>query len=708
MSIFNHFHHINLTKDQSIALEMLQTFLESDEHIFILQGYAGSGKTTLIKGLISYLKELKKPFDVMAPTGRAAKILREKTGYGQTIHKSIYNFLTLIRIQNSDDKDDLSFHYKFPIRNNNTVGSIIIVDEASMISSKESKHELFTFGTNVLLDDLLTYSKVPDTTNKIIFVGDPAQLPPVGDNASYALDAEYFKQLGIKTQIAKLRDVVRQKDNTILRNATQIRSLIGIEIKNELVLDYDEHCFIKVNVEDIPTLYANQFPLPEIGQGVIIASSNSQCLEYNRAVRKKLFPQYETITSGDLLIINQNNYHTYGVELMNGEIVKVIDADSNVITRKNIPVYETINGKKIKKNITLDFRKVIIRIENHPNEIPCLIIDTLLNSPNRDLTITEMKALYIDFVMRFKDVQKSNKEKGLPHYDIDSEEFKKKLKTDLFFNALRVKYGYAITCHKAQGGEWQTTYVDYFGRTSLNDEPLRWCYTATTRAVEKCFAANAPYVTLFSRFNFANIQPLANIPEYALALDYVPVSPFHNEKQHKAKSLKYWELVEKFENTPFQIISVQTLGEYHERYTISCEDEQSLFDAYHNKAGFFNLFQPVCQNQYPWQQEVLEILNQPHITIYNINYTPSLPVLEKLYGLMLSACASTDVTITNIIEKTKDYYVIYFLKTDAKCALIQFYFDGKGKLTQAIPKSTDGVNDVKLHNLILKINDYVI
>lgn len=708
MKIFDYFHHITLTNDQRIALEYLHAFLESDNSVFVLQGYAGSGKTTLLKGLIDFLKELKMSFDVMAPTGRAAKILRDKTGIGQTIHRIIYNFQELQTIQNKDNEDDHSFHYVFPIRQNDTDGKIMIIDEASMISSREAKNELFTFGTDILLNDLLTYSSVPHSANKIIFVGDPAQLPPVGDNSSKALMPEYFKGLGIKTQSVSLKEVVRQKENTILQNATKIRSLIGLETRSELTLDHDENCFVKTKSENVATQYAGNFPLPEIGQGVIIAFSNAQCLEYNRSVRKKIFPQLETVTSGDLLIINHNNYHTYGVELMNGEIAKVMEVDQNIISRKNIPVYETINGNRVKKHVNLNFRMVTIRIEHHSEEINCLIIDSLLNSPNRDLTISEMKALYIDFVMRFQEKQKDNKQKGMPYFKVGSEEFKEQLKSDPYFNALRVKYGYAITCHKAQGGEWQTTFVDYYGRTSLKDDPLRWSYTATTRAEEKCYAANAPNISVFSRFNIGEIQQLTNIPVNALALDHIPVSPYHTEGQHKAKSLKYWEINEKLENSPFQIVSVVSLGGFQERYTISFQEEQDQFDTHHNGAGIFQEFQAVHLNLYPWHKDVLELLNQPHHITYNINYLPSLSVLEKLYGLMQSVCTEEKVTISNIVEKTDNYHVIYFLKTNAKCALIQFYFNGKGQLSRAMPKSTAGSDDEKLELLISKLQAYVI
>jgi len=708
MKIFDHFQHINLTNDQRNALEKLHTFLESDGRVFILQGYAGSGKTTLLKGLIDHLKGVSKQYDVMAPTGRAAKILRDKTGYGQTIHRTIYNFEELQTIQDKHNEDDHSFHYVFPIRQNDTVGKIMIIDEASLISSREAKNELFTFGTDILLNDLLTYSGIPNSTSKIIFVGDPAQLPPVGDNSSKALMPEYFDELGINTSSVSLKEVIRQQNNLILKNATKIRSILEGEIRNELSLTHDETCFIKIKSEDIANQYSEQFPVPEIGQGVIIAFSNSQCLQYNRSVRSKIFPQSESVTSGDLLIINHNNYHTYGVELMNGEMAKVMEVDQNVIPRKNIPVYETINSKRIKKHINLTFRKVTIRVEHHPEEINCLIINSLLDSPNRDLTLLEMKAIYIDFVMRFQEEQKTKKEKGLPTSKIGSEEFKEQLKSDPYFNALRVKYGYAITCHKSQGGEWHTTFVDYYGRTSLKDDPLRWSYTATTRAVEKCYAANASNVTLFSNFRINEIQSLTNIPVNALALDNIPVSPYHSGNQNRAKSLKYWGISEKLDKSPFQIISVNSLGGFQERYTISLEDKESQFDTHHNNAGLFNDFQAVHQNQHSWHEDLLKLLNQSFHITYNVNYSASIPVLEKLNGLMQSVCAEEEITITNIEEKIDNYFVQYFLKTDSKFALIQFYFNGNGQLTRALPKSTAGGEDKKLEQLISKLRAYVV
>ena len=200
-AIFNHFQDLTLTDDQHNALEKIEKFLSSDAQIFILKGYAGSGKTTLLKGLVSYLQEEKTQCQVMAPTGRAAKILRKKVGQGATIHRTIYAF-------DDVETDDETYKYRYPVRINEAEGQVLIVDEASMVSNVENKQEFFQFGTDILLADLLTYSRVRGGHNKIIFVGDPAQLPPVGDSVSHALEEDFFLSKSLKVAQAELKQVV--------------------------------------------------------------------------------------------------------------------------------------------------------------------------------------------------------------------------------------------------------------------------------------------------------------------------------------------------------------------------------------------------------------------------------------------------------------------------------------------------------------------
>ncbi|SDA95980.1 UvrD-like helicase C-terminal domain-containing protein [Algoriphagus alkaliphilus] len=706
MSILTHFQHLSLSPDQEQALQGVDQFLASNAEVFILKGYAGTGKTTILKGIIDFLKDQKKQVEVMAPTGRAAKVLRDKTGFGQTIHKTIYNFKELKTTEDDGDDAGSSFHYFFPIHQIEDNETVLIIDEASMVSSKESHHELFTFGTGILLDDLITNSRIPFSKCKLILVGDPAQLPPVGDNQSLALSEEYFESLGFKTASATLTTVKRQNQNSILENAFRIRSLIGNKQKPSFQFLFDQTNSFEIPTDHVPHQYVREFPIPEIGNGVIIAYSNSQCHQYNFAVREKLFPGKHTVQAGDVLMINHNNYHTYGVEMMNGEMAKVIGVNSSLIERKNIPVFDVIAGKRVKKHVTLGFREVTIRLGGHSEDVKCLIIDSLLNSPNRDLHILELKALYVDFVMRFKEEQEKNKQQGRMSLRVGSTEFKDRLKSDRFFNAVRVKYGYAITCHKAQGGEWDTVFVDYYGRTSLADDPLRWSYTATTRARSKFFAANAPLITPFSKFKINSIGHLTHVPENALSLGLVPLSPYHRENQPPAKSLKFWELQEKFENSAYQITQVQSMGEYRERYTIQREDELLVIESDHNKAGIFKDFQPVPGSATAWKDDLLDLVHQPYQAVYSIDYSPSSESLKRLWGTMRQATEEFEVTITNVEEKLQQYFVSYFLKTDGKAALIQFYFNGKGQLTSALPKSTEGPNDLKLAQLIQKLQEY--
>lgn len=292
MPILDHFKNITPTTDQLQAIKELDLFLNNESNIFILQGYAGTGKTTLIKGIVDYIKSEGKEFSIMAPTGRAAKILRDKTGFGNTIHKVIYNFTNLESInKDSEDVADHSFHFHFPINKLDSITQqILIIDEASMISNMESKNELFTFGSNFLLNDILTYASLNNTKNKIVFIGDPAQLPPVNDNKSLALERQYFTNLGLSVQNASLKEIKRQSDNFILKNATVIRNLIESDTRSSLKFEYDNSSFIKSSSFDLVEQFTTLYPKPTIGDGVIISFSNQQCYQYNQAIREKLYP----------------------------------------------------------------------------------------------------------------------------------------------------------------------------------------------------------------------------------------------------------------------------------------------------------------------------------------------------------------------------------------------------------------------------------
>ncbi len=707
MKTLTYFQQIPLSNEQHNALEKLSEFLEGQDSIFILQGYAGTGKTTLIKGLTSYLNSIGKNFEVMAPTGRAAKVLREKTGYGATIHSAIYNLKDMVAINSdSDDEADHSIRYSFPIDLNQTKERIIIVDEASMVSNKESKNELFDFGTNILLDDLLTYSFSTNKSNKIIFVGDPAQLPPVGDNNSWALNQKYFESLNYSCVSCELTEVKRQENNLILKNATALRKVLKETSRTELSFEFDNQSFLKLNTKEVINKYLELYPNPEIGDGVIIAFSNAQCYHYNMGVRESLFPNQKDIIPGDIIIINNNNYHTYDTELFNGDMAKVVNVSNSIISH-SAPVWTKEGGESVKKTITIDFRKITIRVPDYDGDIDCYIIDSLLNSIDRDLSTEEIKALYINFVMRFRDEQEKRVKLGLNSYKVGSLEFKTALKEDPFYNALKVKYGYAITCHKAQGGEWNKVIVDYSGRVGLYDDALRWCYTATTRGINQVYALNTPYFTLFSKLKFSPVATIGKIPNNAINFDETTISPFHNPQQHKCKSLKYWDVRQKLEKTDFRIINIESKGDFLEYYTLRNSDNVTVcLQASHKGSGhFIDPFKVVNPSSSPMEKELEDIFNSNNTNL-NFNYLPGNPRLENLYSVMQEQCATLGISITNIVEQIPQYFVTYFLITDSVCSYIQFYFNKDFRLSTALPKSFQCSDDGKLLKLINNLKDY--
>jgi len=700
MSIFSHFPSLTLTSDQLIALENISNFLQSNEHVFILKGYAGTGKTTLIKGITSYLKEQKKSFQVMAPTGRAAKILRDKVDLGSTIHKGIYSFDNLIikKSNNQEDENDVSFQYIFPVQKTLTLPSVCIIDEASMISDNETKHEHFIFGTGRLLSDILTYIQLPQR-GKLIIVGDPAQLPPYNENISKALNEKFFSEKGISVQSIELKQICRQDNESyILKNAHKFREVLETEKRNELQFEYNEEVHA-IDIDDVAQKYVVSNPVPKIGDSVVIAFSNNQCLALNQAIRDLYFPEKKSICVGDIISLNNNNYHTYGAELFNGDLVEIVNVSENTEIHTT-PIWALVDGKKERKMISISYRDVRIRVPHFPNEIACKIVDSLLNSPFRDLDVDELKAMFIDFRIRFSEEQKLNKNKGLPEIKTDSNEYKLKLRHDPYYNALRVKYGYALTCHKAQGGEWENVFVDFTGRVGLNDAHLRWGYTAITRSSKNLFVVNAPYFESISQIEFKPIEKIGNIPANIIRFGNIPETPFHNKNTHPAKRVKYFEIVDRIKTTQYVLDRVES-RDYQEMYYFMKEELLVRCDTTHNQAGIFKPFSSASNDEV-----LLNILNKENdideddYEIIQFQYSPSTSYLEKLYSTMQMLCSALKIKITNIEEQTSRFYIIYFLKTTAICSYLQFYFDKNGKFTTVYPKSDKAQSDSKLQELI--------
>jgi len=443
----------------------------------------------------------------MAPTGRAAKVLHDKTGYDAcTIHRGIYCFerMQVVRYDEkgklietdhtkgkelrSQGSDDLQFWFDIRSHKDDEDPSkqVYIIDESSMISSRCANNETLHFGTDVLIDDLLTNAR-PHLGGKIILIGDPAQLPPVGDNCSVAFDETFFagRQLGVSS--CELTEVLRQKgESAILKNAMQVRDVLQSETRNRLCFERKEGEVEDMTSEDVVESFYERNPTPSIGDAVVIAYTNALVKDYNDALRRRYFPDKANVVAGDILQVVRNNVNEkLGIELFNGDFVKVLDV-SDAVETQSAPVWTDVAGHRERANIAIGFRDATLQTEDG-KEVKCKIVDTLLNTREPGLTPLQSVALYINFRMRH------------PHLKQNEEAFKEALMQDTYFNALQTKYGYAITGHKSQGGEWGTVYVDYSGRTGLNNDSLRWTYTVTTRAAGTLYGVNMPRLLCASK-----------------------------------------------------------------------------------------------------------------------------------------------------------------------------------------------------------------
>lgn len=673
---------MKLTSQQQQVLDKIKIFLDSDISVFILKGYAGTGKTTMIRTIIEEIKSREKRPTLMAPTGRAARVLESKNSWeANTIHRCIYELDT---IETKEDSDDIRFIFPLKNKEDETNDHICIVDESSMIGTREVQNELFEFGTGSLLNDLLTYVS-PNRGGKIIFVGDPMQLPPVGDNVSNALDEKYFEGIGIKAMVAELTDVVRQgAGSAILGNAMKVRALIESQQRNNLFFDRNEDEVIDMEGYNMPSQLLTLYPKPEIGQSVIITFSNRQARDYNYAVRELLYPNQKHIVVGDILQVVSNNYK---LDVMNGDFVKIV-AINGETEYQSAPVYINIGGKRIQHKIVLSFRNVRIRLDND-SEISCKIIENMLDDAEPNLTFAQIQALYINFCMRYPQLKRG------------SQQFKEYLKADPYFNALRVKYGYAITGHKSQGGEWNTVFVDYTGRTGLNTDCLRWTYTVTTRASHTLYGYNMPNVTPMSKLQVAPIIKATKPRDEYLSFTDVPETLFHSKEAPNFLKAKYWVVLDELKKENCIIKNVESKN-YCEWYYI--EDASGFIHTVqctYNKAGLFTRYQAGDTSE-----GILRIMSlvQTNMTMLcSFRYVPSSDVLRELYNYVESICSELDVKITNIVEHLSNYNVYYYLQGSGKYSYIQFYITKDGFISYAQPFSDLGNDDPILKEVIERL-----
>ncbi|PTP50631.1 ATP-dependent DNA helicase [Vibrio splendidus] len=485
MSLLPYFENTTLTPSQEELVLELDLFLNDDCHsTFLLKGFAGTGKTFITQGLTQYLTANERKFTLMAPTGKAAKVISNKTQIeAMTVHRVVYKYFDIDKELKSDsDPIDIATLKSCLSNNPDAYNAVYIVDEASMLSDQFSQSEIGKFGSGYLLQDLLEYINLDDwPQRKIIFIGDNAQLPPVRCVGSPALNLdglEYFYDLSC-TEI-ELTDIVRQKaDSGIVNNAMEIRKALERDKPHPVQLSANGKDVHKLKKEAFLEQYfaSCDHKLEGCKDSVIITNSNRQVRDYSRKIRERMFKSHRALHIGEQVMCVEN-LDSDDYFISNGEIGWVTQIDSEIEKHIiDIPPRECDDFEPVV--VTLEFIEVTVRFlkgNNEPFDVKKKVLKNLLESPNGTLTTKERKALLLDFKQRYKATPEP---KEL--------EFLEAKATDEYYNCLKLKYGYAITCHKAQGSEWPHVFVDNNRANTQNEQALRWMYTAVTRAKQTLY-----------------------------------------------------------------------------------------------------------------------------------------------------------------------------------------------------------------------------
>ena len=445
------------TEGQKILIDFLVEIMTSSDNrqLMLIKGYAGTGKTSVVSAFVKTLNEFKIRSMLMAPTGRAAKVLSAYSGeQAFTIHKKIYR-------QKSSAEGFSSFTLNFNTYNN----TFFVVDEVSMISHYSADRSVF--GTGNLLNDLLEFV-YNDRNCRLVLLGDTAQLPPVGQEESPALDLRRLESYGLKVFECELTEVVRQsQESGVLHNATIVRELITKQQTGYPALNTNFPDVERITGEDLIETITDAYDRYGIDETAIICRSNKQANRYNQGIRNRILYREEELTPDDYLMVVRNNYHwindTENISFIaNGDIVRIIRI------RKYIERYG------------FRFAEVDLCLPDYQHhEFTAIIMLDALSSEAASITEEQNRQLYHSVAEDYA------------HISPKAQQYKQ-IREDPFFNALQVKFAYAVTCHKAQGGQWQCVFLDQGWLTDemLNTEYLRWLYTAITRATEKLYMVN--------------------------------------------------------------------------------------------------------------------------------------------------------------------------------------------------------------------------
>ena len=447
------------TESQERLVDKLSQFIlnSDDDHLLLVTGYAGTGKTTILSAFVEMLDEMKMKSVLLAPTGRAAKVFTAYSGHqALTIHKKIYRQKSL--------KDGIG---KFVLDQNLHTRTLFIVDEASMISNQ--RQEGIVFGSGYLLDDLIEYV-YNDKGCKLIMVGDTAQLPPVGLDISPALSVLHLNKYTENLSTEMLLEVMRQKKQSgILANATLIRNKIE---RNDFTLpvfdlgSYND--IIRINGQELLEVLNESYEKSGLDETIVISRSNKRANKYNEGIRRTILYREEELVPGDLLMVVRNNYYWLREDvdldfIANGDIVEVV----------KIYKYYNMYGYR--------YAECKLLLIDYNVEIDALLLLDVLHEETPALSSEKNKEMFFTVLEDYTEIKPKRKQ-----YE--------KVRENEYFNAIQVKYAYAVTCHKSQGGQWKSVFIDqgYISKDQIEKEYLRWLYTALTRATERVYLINFP------------------------------------------------------------------------------------------------------------------------------------------------------------------------------------------------------------------------
>ena len=476
------------TEEQSRAVSVFSCFMASRElrPAMVLCGSAGTGKTSLTAAMVKTLVGLRQRVVLLAPTGRAAKVLSMNAGIPAfTIHRRIYR-------QKTFTGDMTGFNLNF----NKQRDTLFVVDEASMISNDSFSGGAGQFGSGCLLDDLMEYVYSGDNC-RLMLVGDRAQLPPVGEDESPALMADMISgAYGLDMYSVNLNEVLRQAaDSGILYNANVIRQMIT----HDEITQLPKICFkgfadiVMVPGDELIESLAGSYSAVGYDETMVVTRSNKRANIYNNGIRNMVLGREEELTPGDMLMVVRNNYFWTAQDSRNSQVPPQGSTDkgnphSSSDSVQNISFIANGDRAKVRRvrNMQelygLRFADLLLEFPDYDNyELGATVILDSLQSESPSLTHEQSEQLFNGVLADYADIPlKADRMKHV--------------RTDKYYNALQVKFAYAVTCHKAQGGQWAHVYLDqgYMTDDMLTPDYIHWLYTAFTRATEKLFLVNWP------------------------------------------------------------------------------------------------------------------------------------------------------------------------------------------------------------------------